>query len=495
METGIYDDIVIGSGAGGSAAAYRLALAGRRVLLLEKGHELPRDGSTLDIGRVVHQGEFKSKEPWFDGNGRRFVPEEYFNLGGKTKWYGAALLRFGEHEFQADTGHQCLPWPIAYEDLAPYYDEVERLLGVRRFEIEPDLRGIVQGLQRRDPDWEARPLPMGLSEEILRHPDEARHFDGFASVLNMKSDAECSLLDRVRALPNLTILTGHHVQTLIGAEQKPARIAAVMDQNGRVFRARMVLLAAGALHSPRLLQRYFEAAGLARRLPGYRLIGRHLKLHLLTAMLAFSARRQNDLLRKTTLLLSRRFPHSSVQPLGFDGELIGTLLPGFLPRRFATALGQRAYGFFLQTEDGSSTDNRVIAAGGRVADSHPQLDFSDTRLPAARGEHKRLVHTLQRQLFGLGYLSFVKRIGLAGTAHACGTLVAGNDPSTSVVDANGRVHGLENLYVVDGSVLPRSSRENPALTIYAWALRVAQRLTTLEHDHEDTVTQRDTIRT
>jgi choline dehydrogenase-like flavoprotein len=56
--------------------------------------------------------------------------------------------------------------------------------------------------------------------------------------------------------------------------------------------------------------------------------------------------------------------------------------------------------------------------------------------------------------------------------------VTGRDPQTSVVDRNGRVHGMENLYVVDGSVLPRSSRVNPALTIYAWGLRVASKLET-----------------
>ena len=65
---------------------------------------------------------------------------------------------------------------------------------------------------------------------------------------------------------------------------------------------------------------------------------------------------------------------------------------------------------------------------------------------------------------------------LSATAHACGTLVAGNDPRESVVDGNGKVHFMENLYVADGSVLPRISRVNPSLTIYAWALRVAGRL-------------------
>jgi choline dehydrogenase-like flavoprotein len=70
-------------------------------------------------------------------------------------------------------------------------------------------------------------------------------------------------------------------------------------------------------------------------------------------------------------------------------------------------------------------------------------------------------------------IAFSKRIGLAGTAHACGTMAAGTDPTDSVVDAEGRVHGMQGLYVVDGSVLPRSSRVNPSLSIFGWSLRVS----------------------
>jgi choline dehydrogenase-like flavoprotein len=73
-------------------------------------------------------------------------------------------------------------------------------------------------------------------------------------------------------------------------------------------------------------------------------------------------------------------------------------------------------------------------------------------------------------------LAFSERIGIAGTAHACGTLVTGRDPTRSAVDPTGRVHGLQSLYVADGSILPRSSRVNPSLTIYAWALRLADKL-------------------
>jgi choline dehydrogenase-like flavoprotein len=57
-----------------------------------------------------------------------------------------------------------------------------------------------------------------------------------------------------------------------------------------------------------------------------------------------------------------------------------------------------------------------------------------------------------------------------------GSLVTGTDPGSSVVDADGRMRGLHGLYVGDGSVLPRASRVNPALTIYAWGLRLGEHL-------------------
>ena len=69
-------------------------------------------------------------------------------------------------------------------------------------------------------------------------------------------------------------------------------------------------------------------------------------------------------------------------------------------------------------------------------------------------------------------------MGLAGTAHALGSMVTGLDPAASVVDPDGKVHGMEGLHVWDGSVLPRASRVNPALTIYAWGLRLGDRLPT-----------------
>ena len=467
MKVPDYDAIVIGSGAGGAAAAYRLVLGGMRVLLLEKGSHLPGDGSTLDIQRVVHAGEFLSRESWTDDSGARLQPEEHFNVGGKTKWYGAALLRFSADEFLPDPSHNCRGWPITASDLAPYYDEAERLLGVRTFDCESDLARIDARLQGSKSRWRSSAMPLGLAADICTQPHEASHFDGFASAKMLKSEAETSLLAPLRGNERFELLTDAEVVGLIGDPAFPVAVRGVRLRDGRVFRGRSVLLAAGALHSPRLLSRYLSETGLDAVLPAAAFVGRYLKLHLLTAMVAVSPGVKTDLLRKTLVLLNDRFPHSSVQPLGFDGELISTLVPRPLPEALRRAIGRRAYGFFLQTEDGSHLSNRVYDG------TLPVLDYREDRLPSAEREHRKFTRAFQFALLGAGLASFSKRIGLNGTAHACGSLVCGNTPHDSVVDRAGQVHGMKGLYVVDGSVLPRSSRVNPSLTIYAWGLRVA----------------------
>lgn len=467
-----FDVIVVGSGAGGSAATYGLARKGLNVLLVEKGPPLPRDGSTLDVRTVIHEGAYKSTELWCDAQGRTLVPEEHFNLGGKTKWYGAALARFAPAEFAPDPQRGYLGWPFGYDELAPYYTRMESLLGVRSFDCEPDLAVILARLARVS-SWRAAPLPLALDAGIVTDRREAAHFDGFASARGLKGDGERALLAHVASMSNVTVLTGRAVVDLVGAPARPQRIVGVRLDDGTELRAREIVLAAGAMHSPRLLERYLRAARL-RDLPLARVAGGNFKLHLLTAVLAFGVGRKSDLLRKTMLLTDERVPHSSVQPLGFDGELIATLLPRLVPRPLARLLGERAYGFFLQTEDGSALENRVRAARGDG--EPPSVDYDARRAPAALAEHRRLVRTFSRDLWRAGYPNAAQRIGLAGTAHACGTLVAGADPHTTAVDGDGRVHGFDGLTVADGSVLPRVSRVNPALTIYAFGLRAAERL-------------------
>lgn len=468
-----YDAIIVGSGAGGAAAAWSLVQAGRRVLILERGESLPRDGSTLDVRQVFGEGRFRNSVPWVDRDDQALHPDEYYNVGGKTKWYGAALLRFSPHEFEPDAAFACPGWPIDYVELAPYYARAETLLGVRNFQHEAGLRRLIARLGADESGWRAEPLPLGLKPEILEHPLEARHFDGFASPGAYKADAESALLQPILDHPRCTLMTGREVTDLQGAAGTPTRITGVRCADASRYQAREVILAAGAMTSPRLLQRYLRRTGLDQTLPCAPLVGAHLKLHLNSALLAFSPYRQHDLLRKTALLRHDAFPHSRVQPLGWlDGEILATQLPRGVPRFLSNALGARAVGFFLTTEDGSHLDNRVFASGDD--EGPPRIDYSLERIPASRDEHRALTRAFKRRLLAAGFVSAARPMGLAGTAHALGTLIAGHDPARSVVDAHGRVHGMQHLHVADGSVLARSSRVNPALTIYAWGLRLGQ---------------------
>src|SRR3954471_9685527 len=90
---GPYDVIVIGSGAGGGTLAHRLAPAGQRVLLLERGGYLPRERANSGSSAVFVKGTYLPKESWYDGDGNGFQPEVNYYVGGNTKFYGAALFR------------------------------------------------------------------------------------------------------------------------------------------------------------------------------------------------------------------------------------------------------------------------------------------------------------------------------------------------------------------------------------------------------------------
>ncbi len=474
-----HDVIIVGSGAGGAAAAYRLIKGGRRVLLLEKGGFLPRDGSTLDVKEVFKSGRFKNQEPWVDGAAKEFTPGEFYNLGGKTKWYGAALLRFAPHEFAADPAHQALAWPFGYDELAPYYDEAEALLHVNRFDNEPELQALIDRIVAHDPSWRPEALPLGLKKEILDDPVEAKHFDGFASACGYKSDAERNLIDLIRDDPGFTLLTEKTVVGLLHAPGKPAEITGVRCADGAIHEAPVVVLAAGAMSSPRILQDHLAATGLAASLPCRDQVGANFKMHLNTAVLGLSTFQRHDVLRKTAILFNDQFPHSTIQCLGWlDGEMLSVQLPEAMPKFVDNAVGTRAIGFFATTEDGSSIKNRVISGGGETP---PMLDYDPHRIEPARHEHHALIRAFIVQLARAGLAGVERYAGLAGTAHAIGSLVTGDDPKTSVVDPTGKVHGMTNLYVGDGSVLPRTSRVNPSLTIYAWGLRLGDHLAELHH--------------
>jgi choline dehydrogenase-like flavoprotein len=279
-------------------------------------------------------------------------------------------------------------------------------------------------------------------------------------------------LNRILGLPNVRIRTDCEVVDLLPTDGDPTVVSGVVCRDGSVHKARKILLAAGALHSPRLLQRYIRRHRLQRSILGADLVGRYYKCHIGSLILAFKRGTETDVLRKTAWLSHPRFPHSSVQSTGsVDGEIIAAHLPRYAPGYLSEIVGARTYAFRVITEDRSHPDNRVI--GAATDEDHPKIDYDFRRIPESISEHRRMRRAFGACLLRQNILPLMKRIAPYSSSHACGTMIAGRSPETSVVDSAGAVWGLRNAYVVDSSVMPRSGRVNPALTVYAWSLRVA----------------------
>ena len=118
-ENNRYDVIIIGTGAGGGTLAYRLAASGKRILLLERGGYLPREKDNWDSKAVFVESKYRAKETWYDKDCKPFYPGIQYYVGGNTKVYGAALLRFRERDFGEVAHHGGISpaWPLSYRGL------------------------------------------------------------------------------------------------------------------------------------------------------------------------------------------------------------------------------------------------------------------------------------------------------------------------------------------------------------------------------------------
>jgi choline dehydrogenase-like flavoprotein len=515
--TNHYDVIIIGTGAGGGTLAHRLAPTGKRILLLERGGYVPREKDNWDPRAVNVDGRYQAKETWKTTGGEDLHPHTNYWVGGNTKMYGAALFRLRREDLGELRHHGGVSpaWPIAYEDLEPYYTQAERLYHVH-------------GERGEDPTDPGSPAPYPhpavshepriaqLAEDFARHGlrpfhtplgimlDERNHrtskcircntCDGFPCLLGAKSDAQVCAVDPALEYPNVTLLTDATVRRLETSASGREVTGVVVEREGarEAYSASIVVVSAGAINSAALLLRSANDRhpdGLAN---GSGVVGRHYMGHVNSVLMAISRCPNPTVFQKTLsvndwYLGDEAFPH----PMGhisFVGKLDAVTLkagaPALAPGFTLELMAKHSLDFWLTSEDLPDPENRVtLDRDGNIVlayrpnneEAHRQLT---ARLKAAMKEQRRCPihgHDCHQGLFARS-LYVGQRIPLAGVAHQNGTVRFGRDPRTSALDASCKAHELDNLYVVDASFFPSSGAVNPALTIMANALRVGDHL-------------------
>jgi choline dehydrogenase-like flavoprotein len=490
------DVVVVGSGIGGATTALALARRGVDVLVLERGERLPREAENFSAREVFLRRRYKPAETWLDGAGHRFAPGVHYVVGGSSKVYGASLPRFREADFGALEHREGTSpaWPFTYADLEPYYAQAE-------------LTYKVHGTAGEDPTepWRSGPYPYPALEHEPYVADLAGRLraqgvhpssnamgvdrtapdaggtcvrcgtcDGFPCRYGAKSDAETCALEPALATGHVRLVTGARVRRVVldGTGRRVARLVVetaggAVDVTGSRF-----VLAAGSVNSAALLLASRDTACPEGVANSSGRVGRNFMMHNNAHVAAVDVDRRNDVVFQKTLSVNDFYlDGGGGHPLGtlqLIGKVQGVMMKSWAtrtPRLLLDGIAARSVEWLVMTEDLPHPDNRVrVDPSGRITTART------ARNTLAHAELHRRAKALLR---GAGYDAvFTQWFDISMNSHQCGTVVAGTDPATSVLDPWCRSHDVANLWVVDGGFFPSSTAMNPALTIAAQALRV-----------------------
>jgi choline dehydrogenase-like flavoprotein len=478
---------------GGGTTALALARRGIDVLVLERGQRLPREPENWSPQAVFINRRYKPAEQWLDGSGRAFSPGVHYVVGGNTKVYGASLPRFRERDFTAVEHLEGTSpaWPFAYGDLEPYYGEAERIYRVHgtvgedptepwrttpfpypALDHEPYIADLAARLRDRgvNPSSNA----MGVDRRPGGSCIRCATCDGFPCMVAAKSDAETCAIDPAIATGHVRLMTGMHVRRLVtdGTGRKLDHLVSEGPEGVVNITARKFVLAAGAVNSAALLLASADEAyprGLANSSDQ---VGRNFMMHNNAHIVAVDFNGENDVTFQKTLSVNdwyhdggQGFPLGALQLIGkVQGTMMKTAAPR-VPLLLLKQVARRSVEWLVMAEDLPSPDNRVtVDAGGTI---------TTARVPRGTSTHRLLHRRAKGLLRSAGYDAVLtQQFDISMNSHQCGTVVAGLEPATSVLDPWCKAHDLTNLWVIDGGFFPSSAAMNPALTIAAQALRV-----------------------
>ena len=503
------DFAIVGAGAGGATLGAKLAEAGFSVVTFDAG---PFWRPLEDFASDERE---QQKIYWTDdritggddpialgGNnsGR--------GVGGSTVHFSMIQLRFRPEWFKARSklGYG-FDWPVSYGEMAPYYTEVERAVGVagpvnypwggkrERYPYRPhpvNAAGMVlaKGAEKLGIGWASTPLATVSAPRGNSPPCVYRGFCNFGCSTNAKQSALVVWVPRA-------IRAGAEVRdmAMVGrVEVDKGRASGVhYHRNGawRFQKARNVVVAGYAIETPRLLLNSACPAfpdGLAN---SSGLVGTHLTTHAGPGVWADFADEIRWYKGPPNMAVTEHWNYTD-EGKDYHGAF-AFMSQGPLPmawaQKQATSRGlwgdalrremlryNHAMGFVAVGETEPRPQNRV-----ELADETDQYGLRIPRVVFGYSDNdKRL------QAHALRCMGEVLEAGGGrncwtdqDTSHLMGTCRMGDDPATSIVNADGRSWDIPNLWICDGSLFPTTGGVNPSLTIQALAARIGDRITAL----------------
>jgi len=504
-----YDAVIIGSGFGGSLAAYALVKAGLRVLMIERGDWVKRGYHNWLPESTVDLTPYYSTEipAHITSGGNQPVMGIYSCVGGPSVFYGGVSLRFREDDFRANreiTGDSQAFWPISYRDLEPFYSKAEQILQVAGKagqdpcepfrstdypQALPELSMVSQQLSDSAQKLGLKPfqLPVAINYSSSGRRGECLRCvtcDTYACAVGAKNDLATVVIPRLLE-EGLELQSNTIVVRLESGRDKVLSVLCYDKEQMRrkSFKGKTFILGGGALGTPHLLL----ASELERVNPAGEVIGHYLMRHCSSIVFGIFPYRVSGgkLFQKQIGITDFYFGdpngHQGLNKLGSiqqiqappPAALVKKMLPKPVGQMVCWGLENLA-GLLAMAEDQPRFENAVTVDRTKVdgwglpamlvSYRESQRDLEATKLLL-----KKARRILRRAGAWLFYTHQIKTF-----SNAVGTVRMGLDPHSSPLDSYCKYRGLENLFVTDGSVFPTSAGVNPSLTIAANALRVGE---------------------
>jgi choline dehydrogenase-like flavoprotein len=529
------DVVVIGSGAGGGAVAFKLAKLGIKVVVLEKGEARnPAENTEDELAEIQLERHrpLAEDDPTVVVSGGQIASEAsrvgqaFYLLGGGTTRYTATSWRLRPKDFKKlstygkSPGISLADWPITYEELEPYYTEAEYEIGVSGLPgIDPTephrSKNVMMPPLKRDNfqeilekagkslGWKPFPIPVAIHSKINSHTGgsscmQCGWCSGFPCQYRAKSSVELVLFPRAQDTGNFDVKSNAYATKIVMKNKKVAGVEYINTDTGETefIGCKVLVLAASAIQTTRLLM--MSSAGSQNALANSSgLLGKNLMFHIEAKGSAVFEENFHQQYYKKTGFHDFYYPgkeddfinHRSIQSGSKAGPISFALSrSGFGPQYFKQLQNEflRTQEVQCMVEDLAQEKNYVGLSekfkdpwGFPSPEIHHEYHEQDRKAAmAAVQKIKILLEAAGGKNIEIPE-TLQKNITGRYTWHLMGTARMGNNPETSVLNKDCQSHDISNLFITDGSGFCTSGGLNPTLTIQALALRTAVRIKAL----------------